>query len=103
MKVMKMVSPPDTAKTSMKSIIDNQRLQRSAEPTRSDAIRQQPEPEPLARVKDVVLSEPLALAMKSAEYDENKVKQISDAIREGNYPLDARKIAESFIPLEKLL
>jgi len=49
------------------------------------------------------LSEPLALAMKSAEYDENKVKQISDAIREGNYPLDARKIAESFIPLEKLL
>jgi negative regulator of flagellin synthesis FlgM len=91
----------------MKTIVDNLRLQKAAEPTRREAVRQSSNPEPetaqVARVKDLVLSEPLVFAMKSAEYDENKVKQISDAIREGNYPLDARKIAESFIPLEKLL
>jgi negative regulator of flagellin synthesis FlgM len=97
------VFPSDSGKINMKTMIENQRLQKSAEPAKLETIRQPSEPEPMARVKDLVLSEPMVSAMKSAEYDENKVKQISDAIREGNYPLDARKIAESFIPLEKLL
>jgi negative regulator of flagellin synthesis FlgM len=100
---MKTVFPSDSGKINMKTMIENQRLQKSAEPAKLETIRQPSEPEPMARVKDLVLSEPMVSAMKSLEYDENKVKQISDAIREGNYPLDARKIAESFIPLEKLL
>ena len=38
-----------------------------------------------------------------AEYDAKKVADIRLALEEGNYPLDDKKIAESYIPLEKLL
>ena len=34
---------------------------------------------------------------------EAKVKEMREAIEEGRFPLDARKIAENFAELEKLL
>lgn len=36
-------------------------------------------------------------------YDKAKVESIKQAIQDGQYPLDARRIAESFHALEKLL
>jgi negative regulator of flagellin synthesis FlgM len=39
----------------------------------------------------------------AVSFDSKKVDQIKQSIEQGNYPLDNRKMAESFIPLEKLL
>ena len=36
-------------------------------------------------------------------FDQNKVNTIKQQIQSGNYPLDSRKIAESFLSLEKLI
>ena len=45
----------------------------------------------------------LAEDIATTGMDQKKVDQIKLSIEEGSYPLDNRKIAESFIPLEKLL
>ena len=51
----------------------------------------------------VKLSGTLKAELAIAEYDAKKVADIRLALEEGNYPLDDKKIAESYIPLEKLL
>ena len=43
-----------------------------------------------------------SLASESG-FDQNKVNTIKQQIQSGNYPLDSRKIAESFLSLEKLI
>ena len=43
-----------------------------------------------------------SLAAESG-FDQNKVNVIKQQIQSGNYPLDSRKIAESFLSLEKLI
>ena len=49
-------------------------------------------------------TEMVKLAMsKSSDFDEAKVESIKRAIKEGNYPLDSRRIAESFLSLESLI
>jgi negative regulator of flagellin synthesis FlgM len=51
----------------------------------------------------VVLSSKLKSEIAAVSFDSVKVEQIKQSIELGNYPLDNKKIAESFIPLEKLL
>jgi negative regulator of flagellin synthesis FlgM len=51
----------------------------------------------------VELSTKLKSEMAAVSFDSKRVDQIKDSIEQGNYPLDNRKMAESFIPLEKLL
>ena len=51
----------------------------------------------------VVLSPQLKSDIAAVNFDNKKVDQIKQSIEQGNYPLDNKKIAESFIPLEKLL
>ena len=41
--------------------------------------------------------------MASGEFDAAKVEQIKQALAEGNYPLDERRIAESFVAIESML
>lgn len=100
---MNTVLPMDINKLTAQTITDKNRLQKAGDASRMDAARQPVAPELTPQVSDLALSEKVSSAMKSAEFDENKVRQISDAIRQGNYPLDARRIAESFVPLEKML
>ena len=38
-----------------------------------------------------------------SSFDVKKVESIKQAIEDGNYPLDSRKIAESFIAMESLI
>lgn len=52
---------------------------------------------------DVSINSDIEKALASAGFDQEKIESIKSAIEQGNYPLDNRKIAESFIPLEKLL
>ena len=42
-------------------------------------------------------------AMAAPDFDTEKVERIKQAIREGNYPLDSRRIAESFLALERMI
>lgn len=51
----------------------------------------------------VELSAKLKSEIAAVSFDSKKVDQIKESIEQGNYPLDNRKMAESFIPLEKLL
>ena len=51
----------------------------------------------------VELSSKLKSEIAAVSFDSKKVDQIKQSIEQGNYPLDNRKMAESFIPLEKLL
>lgn len=51
----------------------------------------------------VELSADLKNEIAAVSFDSKKVDQIKQSLENGNYPLDDKKIAESFIPLEKLL
>jgi len=42
-------------------------------------------------------------AMAAPDFDSEKVERIKQAIREGNYPLDSRRIAENFMALERMI
>jgi len=95
-----MMIPSNISKTGLQSAPEKS----TVEPAREDASVKRSTSSPgLNKVGDLALSESIGAAMKSAEFDVDKVNQITEAIRMGNYPLDARKIAESFIPLEQLL
>jgi negative regulator of flagellin synthesis FlgM len=52
---------------------------------------------------EVILSETVEKAMAAGDFDEVKVAEIKQAISEGNYPLDERRIAESFVAIERML
>ena len=51
----------------------------------------------------VELSAKLKEEIAAVGFDNAKVDQIKHSIEQGDYPLDDKKIADSFIPLEKLL
>ena len=52
---------------------------------------------------ELLLSKISESALANAEFDAAKVAQIKAAIEEGNYPIDAKKVAESFASLEKMI
>ena len=52
---------------------------------------------------NVKLSELAATALSNAEFDQEKTTRIKEAIEQGNYPLDHKRLAESFLTLEQLI
>jgi len=52
---------------------------------------------------EVQLSQVARQAMQEPEFDRAKVEAIKTAIQQGQYPLDARRIAENFVALEKMI
>ena len=52
---------------------------------------------------ELVLSETAETALANAEFDSAKVARIKAAIQEGNYPIDSKKVAESFAALEGMI
>jgi len=65
--------------------------------TPADAARRSP------GADEVVLTNVMQKAMDAPSYDQAKVENIKKAIKDGQYPLDPRRIAESFNALEKLI
>jgi negative regulator of flagellin synthesis FlgM len=51
----------------------------------------------------VSLSNVAQKAVTEPEFDRAKVEAIKQAIAEGQYPLDAKRIAESFVALERMI
>ena len=52
---------------------------------------------------EVILSKTVETALAAGDFDEAKVAEIKQAIAEGSYPLDERRIAESFVAIERML
>jgi len=52
---------------------------------------------------EVKLSAVAQEAMKEPQFDRAKVEAIKLAILQGHYPLDVRRIAESFVAIEKMI
>lgn len=59
-------------------------------------------PQPLAD-DELILSETARQVAERDSFDPAKVEAIKRAISDGNYPLDSRRIAESFLAIERLL
>ena len=55
------------------------------------------------RDDSVELSADAVAELDRAGFDAAKVEQIKQALADGNYPMDARRIAEGFRDFEKLL
>lgn len=49
------------------------------------------------------LSEVAQKAMQEPEFDRAKVESIKQAIQQGLYPVDSRRIAENFVAIEKMI
>ena len=52
---------------------------------------------------EVQLSDETVVELNRAGFDEEKVAQIKQALADGNYPLDPKRIAQGFTDIEKLL
>ena len=51
----------------------------------------------------ISLSNVAQKVMAQPEFDRAKVESIKQAIKDGNYPINPRRIAESFVALEKMI
>ena len=59
---------------------------------------------PASRGGDTVaLSNISQKAMAEPDFDRAKVEAIKQAISQGQYPLDSRRIAESFVAIERMI
>jgi negative regulator of flagellin synthesis FlgM len=58
---------------------------------------------PVSNQDTLELSEVAKRAAAEPSFDRDKVESIKQALRDGNYPMNARRIAESFVAIEKLI
>ena len=65
--------------------------------TQAPRVAPRPGPDTLS------LSNVAQKAMNEPEFDRVKVESIKKAIQDGQYPLDAKRIAESFVAIEKMI
>ncbi|MBM27496.1 MAG: flagellar biosynthesis anti-sigma factor FlgM [Halieaceae bacterium] len=56
-----------------------------------------------SQVDQVELSESVVRSIEDAKFDAAKVEALRLAIMEGNYPLDAKRIAENMLDLERMI
>jgi negative regulator of flagellin synthesis FlgM len=58
---------------------------------------------PTAGNDELVLSDVAKQAITDTTFDQAKVDAIKQAIQNGQYPLNARRIAESFVAIERMI
>jgi|TARA_A100001015_G_scaffold297874_1_gene379898 negative regulator of flagellin synthesis FlgM len=71
-----------------------------------DAVSQERDerhPSAEAGPSEVQLSDEVANTIETSEFDAAKVEALRLAIMDGNYPLDARRIAENMLNLERMI
>ena len=57
----------------------------------------------VAQTDEVKLSAVAQKAMQEPEFDRAKVEAIKQAIQQGQYAMDTRRIAENFVAIEKMI
>ena len=72
----------------------------TAQPSASETAKAKPT---VSREDQVQLSDIAQKAMAEPAFDRSKVDAIKLALQQGNYPLNSRHIAESFVAMEKLI
>jgi len=88
---------------SVRSAIDKA-APKSAAPDSAPARAAAPKPSAHAPGPDALqLSNVSARAMAEPDFDRVKVDAIKQALKEGNYPLNPRLIAESFYAIEQMI
>ena len=70
---------------------------------RSSAAAEEANAAPARQDDEVQLSDVAKQVMREPEFDRAKVEAIKTAIAQGQYPLDSRRIAESFVALERMI
>ena len=55
------------------------------------------------QVDQIALSDSVVKAIEGSKFDAAKVEALRLAIMEGNYPLDAKRIAENMVDLERMI
>ncbi len=60
-------------------------------------------PAPGNRSDSVEMSNVAQKALAEPDFDRAKVESIKQAIAQGQYPLDLRRIAESFVAIERMI
>jgi negative regulator of flagellin synthesis FlgM len=60
-------------------------------------------PAPGSRSDSVEMSNVAQKALAEPDFDRAKVESIKQAIAQGQYPLDLRRIAESFVAIERMI
>ena len=58
---------------------------------------------PAAGADEAQSSEAVRKVMDEPAFDQAKVDSIKQALRNGQYPLDSRRIAENFVAIEKMI
>ena len=71
----------------------------------ADAAAPQAPDKAIARpgTDEIVLSAVVETALANAEFDATKVARIKEAIEQGNYPLDSKRIAENYMAIESMI
>lgn len=77
------------------------RAEKASAPTADSKATSPTAPE--AQVDQVALSDSVVRAIEDAKFDAAKVEALRLAIMEGNYPLDAKRIAENMVDLERMI
>ena len=77
--------------------------QKKDDELRSADVESQTAPAARQMSDEVQLSDETLAELERAGFDEAKVAQIKQALADGNYPLDPKRIAEGFTEIEKLL
>ena len=81
----------------------NVRQATKAEKRSSAAAEEASNAAPARQDDEVQLSDVAQQLMREPEFDRAKVEAIKTAIAQGQYPLDSRRIAESFVALERMI
>ena len=81
----------------------NRELMEKAEGRKSSASDAAPSTPAPAVSDEFVPSDVAKQAMSSEPFDQAKVDAIKQAIQDGQYPLDNRRIAESFLAVERMI
>ena len=84
------------------SVSSNHVASKGHSATKAQTVKAEPNKEAMPDV-NVELSEDIKAAESEAIMRQAKVQEMRSAIEEGRFPLDAKKIAENFAELEKLL
>ncbi len=87
----------------MRSAIDKVDKKSSSAAQAKEGAPSQPLEKAKAGADKVSLSNVAQKVMAEPDFDRAKVDAIKQAIKDGNYPINPRRIAESFVSLEKMI